>query len=115
MTQWGFEPIYYDTSGLFEPVELQNQVHDSMGYQLPLNIGWRRIAEITTAIKRNLEQPLTSPHGTQFIIPADFCIGTTLNKDDKSTAFELKTQALTGSIDEIAELLQTKYELLEHP
>src|SRR6056297_2882497 len=115
ITQWGFEPIYYDQTGFFTPVELQNQVHDSMGFQLPLNIGWYRIAEINMAIKQNLEQPLTSPHGTQFTIPADFCMGTTLNKDDKSTAFEFKTQDLNGSIDDVAELLQTKYESLGHP
>lgn len=113
MNQWGFHPVYYDTTGLFEPVEFLNQIHDSMGYQLPLHIGWEKIAEINVAIKKNLERPLTSPHGVEFIIPADFSMSLTLNKDDKSSAFEFGSQDLNGSIPEVAERMKEVYEKLE--
>ena len=61
--------------------ELVNQVHDSIGIQLPLWIGWEAIAAIAIDIKRSLERPLTA-HARQFTIPVDMTIGYNLRKED---------------------------------
>jgi uracil-DNA glycosylase family 4 len=66
----GVEYIYYEEPELFYPVDLLNQIHDSVIFQLPLSIPWQHHADILIALKRSLESPLDW-HGNTFIIPLD--------------------------------------------
>ncbi len=46
------------------------QVHDSIKFQIPLSLGWKRHAEMLIKIKQSLEQPLKTHYGREFVIPA---------------------------------------------
>lgn len=70
----GVEYIYYNQN-LFSPIELLTQVHDSIGFQIPLNVGLDKIVEMLSMIKSSLETPLVLPNGKKFIIPVDISIG----------------------------------------
>ena len=92
----------------FEEVELIMQVHDSVAFQIPLDVPWKRHAEILTAIKRSLEVPL-SAHGVDFVIPADFEMGLDFGKHGR----EIKHAKFPSSIQELSDLLEHNYKLLE--
>lgn len=66
---------YY--SRQFPEVELLNQVHDSIWFQIPISVGLPRHAEIVSTIKRQLET-LVPWRTRSFSIPADV-EATTLN------------------------------------
>lgn len=84
----GINYIYYNQD-LFAPIELLRQVHDEIGFQIPLSVSWSEHARMLTLIKENLEQPLTTHNGRSFVIPADLVIGRTMNKDKgKNISFE---------------------------
>lgn len=87
----GVNYIYYDQDQ-FRPVELLVQVHDSIGFQIPVPklmleqwlsefITWKDHARILRSIKDSLEQPLET-RGREFIIPADLTIGLNMSKKD---------------------------------
>ena len=84
----GVNYIYYDQEQ-FRPVELLVQVHDSIGFQIPIpvwsdnysDIEWKDHARILRSIKDSLELPLTT-HGREFFIPADLTIGLNMAKKD---------------------------------
>lgn len=61
----------YERQDLFPELELLNQVHDSIVFQIPISVGWKRHAEMILTLKHSLETPL-AVHGRQFTIPADF-------------------------------------------
>lgn len=69
----GLNYIYYNQTK-FAEVELLNQIHDSVGFQIPLNVPWHRHAEILWDIKKSLETPLVA-NGQEFVVPADLTIG----------------------------------------
>lgn len=69
INRYGLCYIYYNPS-IFPEVETLMQIHDSIRGQIPLTVGWQRIAEILIKIKQSLETPLVA-HGREFIIPAD--------------------------------------------
>jgi len=73
--------IYYNQD-LFKPIELLRQVHDEVGFQIPLDIGWDKHAEMLLLIKQNLETPLTTHNGRTFVIPADLTIGKHMDKKE---------------------------------
>lgn len=73
----GLQYIYYEPS--LSPVQLLNQVHDSIWYQIPLHIGTQMIAECVVKIKKNLEQPI-SFRGRSWTIPAETKVGFNLKK-----------------------------------
>lgn len=72
----GLVPLYYSSE--FREAEVLMQVHDSLLFQVPPEIGWRRIAEMVINLKLSLETPLVAHEGTpderSFVIPADFTI-----------------------------------------
>jgi len=72
----------YNNQDLFGPIELLRQVHDEIGFQIPLNIGWKKHADMLLLIKKSLETPLTTHNGRTFVIPADLVIGKHMNKDE---------------------------------
>lgn len=92
-------PFYYNKE--YEEVILLNQVHDSIAAQLPLSLGWRRIAEILQSMKRQMEQPITW-RGTTFTIPIGCGMGWNL-KDledvDIGATLETLTNQLTSNFD----------------
>lgn len=57
----------------FGDVELLNQVHDEIVFQLPLALGWAAHSQIIGEIVRSLETPLET-EGRVFVIPADVTI-----------------------------------------
>jgi len=72
----GMLPIWRDQE-TFQNVELLNQVHDSIVFQIPLSIGLAEHEKLLRKIKRLLEQPIEWL-GTSFVIPAEFEVGTCL-------------------------------------
>ena len=69
----GLEYIYYNQE-LFPNMQLLTQVHDSVGFQLPLNDSWLDHAHQLNLIKRSLETPL-SWRVRDFVVPVDLTIG----------------------------------------
>lgn len=76
----GLGYIYYNQD-LFAPVEILMQVHDSIGFQIPLSTPWKEHAKMLLWIKESLETPL-EVHGREFIIPVDLTMGFNMYKED---------------------------------
>lgn len=104
----GMAFIYY--SPFYQPVELLQQVHDSITIQIPLSLPWSYHAEALQRLKNSLETPLTTHYGRQFIIPADVVMGLSLMKEE---GIEMKTKNWPGTIDELAQRLSQNYEKLK--
>lgn len=79
INEHGLSHIYYDQEN-YGQVELVNQVHDSVGFWIPLSAGWLEHARILQRIRNNLERPL-SWHGRSFTVPVDLTMGFNLCKD----------------------------------
>jgi DNA polymerase-1 len=104
----GINYIYYDQDQ-FAPAELLNQVHDSVGFQLPLALPMLQMAEILLAIRRSLETPLCWKDRT-FVVPADLTFGFTLYKGD---CLELKGSAFPTDPQKLADVLTEKIGVLQ--
>jgi hypothetical protein len=105
----GMNHIYYNTD-LHKPTQLVMQVHDSIVFQLPLNIGWFEHAKILLDIKNKLEVPLIT-HGREFIIPADIAMGYDLYKVNMK---EIKGQDCPTDVNTLAlELERMNHALTE--
>jgi len=77
----GLVYIYYNQH-LFSPIDLLMQVHDSIVFQINYKkYSWAQQAGCLMQIKESLEQPLTW-RGATFSIPADFELGTSLDKEN---------------------------------
>ncbi len=61
-------------NSLYDPVELLNQVHDSIVFQLPMDIGWQHISEILIGLTYSLEKPINIK-GDDLVIPCDMSMG----------------------------------------
>lgn len=110
VNEFGLEYIYYDQY-LFAPVELLVQVHDSLGFQIPLSVPLRKHAEILLAIKRSLEHTLTFA-GQDFVIPVDLTIGYNFSKMDSTDIswknFPTTVETLTAELKKKKEFLDAK-------
>lgn len=106
----GMAYLYYNR--LFQPVELLQQVHDSIGFQLPLSLPWKEHARILQALKDSLEQPLTTHYGRSFSIPADVVMGTSLMKEE---GIEFKAKRWPKTLDELATQLEAAWRKLTEP
>jgi DNA polymerase-1 len=89
--------IWAERFGVFEPMHLLNQVHDSLIFELPLSIGWEAITDVCKAVKEKMEEPV--PWKEPFVIPADFKMGTTFGN-----MVELKSLSSLGEIYEQAKM-----------
>jgi uracil-DNA glycosylase family 4 len=91
-------PIYY-SQGSFGPVELLNQVHDSIKFQIPVSIGFNNIALILMEIKTLMEQPLEY-RLKQFTIPVECKVGTRMASyhPENSPLGNMKKVALDGTL-----------------
>lgn len=72
----------YFNQDKFASIEILNQVHDSLVFQIPLSAGFNYHAEAVNAIKVSLEQPITWKE-TEFSIPVDIEVGLNLKDMDK--------------------------------
>jgi uracil-DNA glycosylase family 4 len=99
----GVNHIYYDQD-YYQPIELLNQVHDSVGFQVPLTLPLKQIAAMLIRIKKNLEQPLRWKD-REFIIPADLTIGFNLYK---ANCIELKGKDFPMDSQRLADVLTKK-------
>lgn len=68
----------WDSSSL-EKVELLNQVHDSVVFQIPLSAGWKYHVRAIKEIKKNLEKPIRWK-GIEFVIPVGVKMGVNLRE-----------------------------------
>ena len=101
----GLNYIYYDQRQ-FGPLELLIQVHDSIGFQIPLSSSWLEHARMLQAIKQSLETPLTTHFGRSFVVPVDLMMGLTLNK---RTGAEIKAKKWPSKLEELAAQLEKTY------
>ena len=74
INEYGFLYLY-ERQDLFKEVTILNQVHDSVVYQIPLEVGWGRISEIISTVKQSMERPITWEDRT-IVIPTDTTIYT---------------------------------------
>lgn len=63
-------PLNYTYDPAMRGIILLNQVHDSVVFQIPLEMGWKYIAHAVQKIVKSLETPLTW-RGREFVIPAE--------------------------------------------
>lgn len=66
--------LFYEDQKTFGPVELLNQVHDSLVFQIPLNIGFIAMSSILLQMKMLLEEPVHW-EGRSIRIPAGLKAG----------------------------------------
>ena len=112
INEQGVNYIYYNQDK-FGPVELLIQVHDSIGFQIPVPggdvpISWLDHAIMLTDIKESLETPLVWKE-REFVVPVDIVIGLNLYKED---GVELKSKEVPGEKTAFAKLLSESYEAL---
>lgn len=63
----GLIHIYYHED-LYPEVELLNQIHDEVVFQIPISVGWERHVKIIESIRRSLEEPIYW-EGRKFSLP----------------------------------------------
>uniref|UniRef100_A0A6H1ZPQ0 Putative DNA polymerase n=1 Tax=viral metagenome TaxID=1070528 RepID=A0A6H1ZPQ0_9ZZZZ len=106
----GVNHIYYNQDH-YRPIELLDQVHDSVGFQVPLALPMVEIAAMFIRIKRNLEQPLRWKD-REFIVPVDLTLGFSMYKAEceeiKSKDFPMEPIKLAETLKERIENLRAK-------
>jgi DNA polymerase-1 len=96
----GLVNIYHSPS--YKPIELLNQVHDSIVFQIPVSIGFDNMAKMLKKLKWELETPL-SWKGNEFSIPIDCKMGKVLgmaNGVDLSESVDIVAERLEGIYNE---------------
>lgn len=94
ITMHGINYIYYNQD-LFGPVELLNQVHDSIVFQISYKrYPLKQHAEILLHIKRSLETPVPWKDSS-FVIPCDLKVGFNL-KDMKEVKVDVEHEGSEG-------------------
>lgn len=88
INQCGLINIYYNQDK-FGDVELLNQVHDSIVFQIPINIGMDRHVSILKDMVKELE-PTLKYRSFEFKIPAEIQVGLNLGKLTDVTPATLK-------------------------
>ena len=77
ISQDGF--IYMqDNQDIFSPLEMFTQVHDSLVFQIPTDIGWDQVSFILTKLCESLQKPI--PFKNPFSLGTDVCIGKVWSK-----------------------------------
>lgn len=104
INRWGLCYIYENTNR-FPKIQLLNQIHDALLFQIPLSVSWKQQAEMLTDLKHNLEQTLTF-RGREFRIPAEFkmCV------DNWKSGVELKTCHIQNEVFFIPDTLEEVYD-----
>jgi uracil-DNA glycosylase family 4 len=104
----GIEYIYYNQD-LFRSIEILRQVHDEIGFQNPLEIGWLAWAKQLNLIKASLEIPLVTHYGREFVVPASFTLGKCMNK---RVGFDIESKDWPEEEDKLAKVLELGWEWL---
>lgn len=100
----GMAFLYYNKA--FKEVELLQQVHDSITFQIPLAMPWSYHAFVLQSLKASLEQPITTHYGRSFVIPSDFVMGLSLMKEE---GYELKSKRWPESQQHLEQALKEGY------
>jgi len=98
----GLIEIYYNQDK-YKEVELLNQVHDSIIFQIPASIGWDRHAEILLDIKKSLETPLVW-RGREFVIPCNL----SMSVDNMKNLSEINWGSIS-TVSELSKRLREEY------
>ncbi len=103
INKYGINALYYDQKK-YKYLELQNQVHDNIVFQIPISIGWEAHGEIINNIKESLEITLNH-RGREFVIPIACKLGYNLYdvKKIKLTNQEDVGQEIERATEEIKE------------
>lgn len=104
----GINFIYYNQH-LFKPIELLIQIHDSVGFQIPLSVPWEVHAGMLWLIKESLEQRMSVPPEwgeREFETPVDLTMGLTLNKHD---GIDFKHDKFPSTAEELSDELRRAY------
>lgn len=104
----GLAFLYYNRR--YQAVELLQQVHDSIGFQVPLSLPWLEHAAILWELKASLETPIFTHYGREFVIPADIVMGKTLYKE---AGLEFKAKKFPKSVEELALKLEEGWACLQ--
>lgn len=91
----------YFNQDKFASVEILNQVHDSLVFQIPISAGFNYHAEAVNAIKESLEQRITWKE-TEFSIPVDIEVGLNL-KDMEKFKTAVTAEQLKESYEKLLE------------
>jgi hypothetical protein len=93
-------PIYEDQDN-FKAIDLLNQIHDAILFQIPLSYSWIDHAEALLKLIGLLTTPLKW-HGASFVLPVDLKMGTNL-ADMIGVKYESNAEALAGTLRSIYE------------
>lgn len=96
----GVIPIYEDQDS-FACIDLLNQIHDAVLFQIPLSYSWIQHAEALLKLLNLLTTPL-SWHGEKFVIPVSVKLGTSLSKMN-GVKYELEAEKLATQLRSIYE------------
>ncbi len=103
----GLSFLYYQKR--YKEVEILQQVHDSIGIQIPLSLSWTEHAAILWELKESLETPVYTQYGRPFTIPADIVMGTSLHKE---SGIEFKAKKFPQSVELFAAGLEEAWDKL---
>lgn len=91
---------------LFRELQLLNQVHDSINFQLPLSMSWEQQAEILLALDTSMSQPLYWKNDS-FSIGVDTMMGLNMKKRTSAKVENLKDPSkLALHLEECFETLE---------
>ena len=98
LNRWGI--LYVWNNPEFKGLELLNQIHDALVFQIPIELGVEKHFEMVSALNRSLDQPLQW-EDREFVIPTDTKMGVrfsemveqkgSLDKEKFKTEFERLT------------------------
>ena len=95
------------TPELHKKMSLLLQVHDSLGFSIPIGKtteDWIEIAKGLLRVKEGLERPLTTPFGKTFFIPADLVINPF--SLEKESGLEFKAKKIPKDVTVFASMLK---------
>lgn len=96
----GVVPIYEDQDS-FACIDLLNQIHDAVLFQIPLSYSWTQHAEALLKLLNLLTTPLNW-HGEKFVIPVSVKLGANLSKMN-GVKYELEAGKLAAQLRNIYE------------
>jgi len=106
INEQGLNFVYYNQQW-FKPVELLNQIHDSIGFQVPLSLPWNDHALMLLRIKRSLETPLVWRE-RKFVVPVDLTMGLDMYKEGPKCR-EIKHKNFPTTVEALAKKLEENY------
>ena len=103
INRWGLLEVW--DNPVYEGLELLNQVHDSVVFQIPKKLGVDRHFDIVSKLCQSLDKPLTW-QGTNFVIPTDVSMGHNLGGAYGDNADEGQNEVKEMNFECFAETFQ---------